>query len=141
VGADGEPLDTEEWFDLLHQHFNVTTDHREVPDLGALCPARDERIYATIQTKEIRDVIRLAATKSAPGGDHITWSYLKKALSIAPTLTTHLAVIFDALLTRGVMPPSLKRAETVIIPKPDKSDYTKPKAWRPIALLSCISNK
>ncbi|KAF8624526.1 hypothetical protein AX15_005837 [Amanita polypyramis BW_CC] len=37
------------------------------------------------------------------------------------------------------MPPALKQALTVVIPKPNKPDYKKPKAWRPIALLPCIS--
>ncbi|KAF8630281.1 hypothetical protein AX15_003015 [Amanita polypyramis BW_CC] len=37
------------------------------------------------------------------------------------------------------MPSNLKRAHTVVIPKPNKPDYWKPKAWRPIALLPCIS--
>ncbi|KAF8624566.1 hypothetical protein AX15_005809 [Amanita polypyramis BW_CC] len=37
------------------------------------------------------------------------------------------------------MPPKLKQAITVVIPKPNKPDYKKPKAWRPIALLPCIS--
>ncbi|KAF8626072.1 hypothetical protein AX15_005095 [Amanita polypyramis BW_CC] len=37
------------------------------------------------------------------------------------------------------MPSNLKQALTVVIPKPNKPDYKKPKAWCPIALLPCIS--
>ncbi|KAF8623355.1 hypothetical protein AX15_006400 [Amanita polypyramis BW_CC] len=37
------------------------------------------------------------------------------------------------------MPTKLKQALTVVIPKLNKPDYKKAKAWRPIALLPCIS--
>ena len=107
--------------------------------MSTLSQVEPTRPWLAITTPEVCAIIRQAASKSAPGGDHITWRYLKLAMSKSPKFTTNLAIIFKQLVASRIMPSSLKRAETVIIPKPKKPDYTVPKVWRPIALLSCIS--
>lgn len=46
-----------------------------------------------------------------------------------------LLYIFNQLIDQGVWPELFKKAQSVIIPKPGKPDYSIPKAYRPIALL------
>ena len=51
---------------------------------------------------------------------------------------TILPKLFTALLRFGVHPAEWKLANCVIVPKEGKSDYTSPKAYRPISLQSCF---
>ena len=46
--------------------------------------------------------------------------------------------MFNACLDLGYWPRQFKDAVSVVIPKPKKADYSVLKAYRPIALLSCV---
>ena len=95
------------------------------------------RAWHDITACKIKTVLKATKSRSAPGKDHIPWTLLKKILS--NNTFEHIAKIFNALVTSSELPPALKSAVTVVIPKPNKADYTKPKAWCPIALLTCLS--
>ena len=41
------------------------------------------------------------------------------------------------IITTGIWPAAFKQSTTVIIPKPNKSDYSKAKSYQPIMLLEC----
>jgi hypothetical protein len=97
------------------------------------------RGWIPVKPNEVHKVIRAAKNKSTPGDDHIVWRYLKKAMKDSLSFTMNMAVILNVLVLNGRMPTSLKHTETVIIPKPNKPDYSRPKAWRLITLLSCIA--
>ena len=49
-----------------------------------------------------------------------------------------LSPLFDATLRNGYHPNAWKRATTLVLRKPNKEDYTTPKAYRPIALLNSM---
>ena len=49
------------------------------------------------------------------------------------------ANIFTACVRLGHHPPRWKEAKVVVIPKPDKADYSLAKAHRPISLLEAMS--
>jgi hypothetical protein len=46
--------------------------------------------------------------------------------------------LYVALGQEGYHPRCWRQAMTVIIPKPNKPDYSDPKAYQPIALLNCL---
>ena len=50
-----------------------------------------------------------------------------------------LSIIFNGILKLGVFPKMWKTSQIKIIPKPGK-DSTMPSSYRPISLLSCLSN-
>jgi len=77
---------------------------------------------------EITQALQSTSNTSAPGPDHITWCLLKLALS-DPTVVDSLAFFFNQIFDSGVWPDALKMPTTVIIPKPNKDDYSLPKAY------------
>ncbi|KAF8652841.1 hypothetical protein AX14_008332 [Amanita brunnescens Koide BX004] len=50
-----------------------------------------------------------------------------------------ICLIFNNICSSGVWPRWFKESISVIIPKPKKTNYTLPKAYRPIALLNTLS--
>ena len=51
---------------------------------------------------------------------------------------TPILKLFDACVAHGVHPEVFKKSVTVVIPKPNKPDYSSPKAYRVIALPNCL---
>jgi len=46
--------------------------------------------------------------------------------------------LFQACIRTGYHPRSFKKVNTIILKKPKKTDYSEPKSYRPIALLSTL---
>lgn len=110
-----------------------------------------ERTFPDITPPELRDALRLTSNSSAPGPDHALWFWLKRIVTdesgpdfASDDTSDHLNVeypilrFFNACVNFGVQPSSLKLSNTVVIPKPNKPDYSRAKAYRPIVLLNCI---
>ncbi|KAF8625109.1 hypothetical protein AX15_005545 [Amanita polypyramis BW_CC] len=137
--SDSSTPSTARTFEILHNHFVQKDDtndwHPNRLDPFILpCQQRD---WVPISTYKIQTVLKTTQNWSAPGPDKIGWRLIKTILN--PTTLQHICKIFNALVLYHDMPPKLKQALMVIIPKPNKSDYKKPKAWCPIVLLPCIS--
>jgi ribonuclease HI len=109
---------------------DLTDDPFEVPVVPrAQLPWQDhisleEVTAATINVKS-----------TSPGTDGITVRLLKASWE---HIREHIRRLFEACLRTGYHPVPLRTAEVVMLRKPDKKNYTDPRAWRPIALLSCI---
>ena len=89
-----------------------------------------------ITKKEVVDAINAAASYKAPGPDGLP----NRALQVAaPLLADHLTRLFNQSLHLNYWPTSFRESVTVVLRKPDKDDYTVPKAYRPIALLNTLS--
>ncbi|KAF8686586.1 hypothetical protein AX14_003837 [Amanita brunnescens Koide BX004] len=120
---DGNPIpDVESLFDTMHKHFSTS-------------PAAEDISWDAIN--EIWDALRPTANSSAPGPNHVTWRHLKLALSF-PETDVALARLFNNVCETGTWPTHFKDSMSVIIPKPNKTDYSIPKAYRPIALLNTL---
>jgi hypothetical protein len=91
---------------------------------------------ASITIEQIQRAVHKVAPDKAPGPDAITNRVLKQAL---PTIETNLQQILQASLNLGHFPQIFKETTTVVLRKPNKPDYSKSKAYRPIALESTIS--
>jgi hypothetical protein len=94
------------------------------------------RTFHNLSADELTPLLKATANKSAPGSSGIGWRLLKKGWD---AVQDHLVDIFNACLTLGHHPARWKEAKVVAIPKPDKPDYSLPKAHRPISLLKTMS--
>ena len=136
---DGQPIpDVETLFDTMHNHFSTSAAESRISWTAINdIPQRPERSFPLISLKELWDALRPTTNSSAPGPDHVTWRHVKLALSF-PETDTSLVKLFNNVCRMGVWPTHFKDSFSVIIPKPNKSDYTIPKSYRPIALLNTI---
>ncbi|KAF8686199.1 hypothetical protein AX14_003859 [Amanita brunnescens Koide BX004] len=136
---EGQPIpDVHALFDTMHSHFSTSTAAEHVSwEAIEKIPQHAVRDFPLISLKEIWDALRPTANSSAPGPDHITWRHLKRALSI-PDTDAALARLFNNICREGTWPSYFKDSQSVIIPKPNKPDYSVPKAYRPIALLNTL---
>ena len=137
--CDGRPIDSvEALFDTMHSHFSTSpaADHISWEAINSI-PQRATRSFPPISQKEIWDALRPMANSSAPGPDHVTWRHVKLALTI-PETDVALMTLYNKVCFTGTWPTHFKESTSVIIPKPNKPDYTIPKAYLPIALLNTL---
>jgi len=124
----------EEKAELLRQSFFPPPPQADLSDIeGYEYPPPLECPEITLP--EIERAVRRASPNKAPGADGITNSILQQTLDI---LLPNLGKLFNACLDQGYCPTHFKESITVVLRKPGKDDYTQPKAYRPIALLSTL---
>lgn len=110
-----------------------------------------ERQFDYFSPAELGEALAGTSDSSAPGPDCIGWHWLKRILaqggSAAPPQqqTPHsqssaepVVAFFNACVVHSVQPDVFKVSKTVVIPKPNKPDYSRAKAYRPIVLLNCL---
>lgn len=90
--------------------------------------------WPPITADEIRDALSRTSNSSAPGLSGINYKLLKWAFATNPERFVNL---YNECLDRGHHPWTT--AKVVPIAKPNKADYSLPKAYRPISLLECCS--
>jgi hypothetical protein len=90
------------------------------------------RRWEDVMPEEITEVLRTTSNTSAPGPSGIGYAILKWAHVAHPEVLT---IIFNLCLSLGVHP--WNTATIVVLNKPQKPDYSQPKAYRPISLLEC----
>ncbi|OAQ61343.1 reverse transcriptase, RNaseH [Purpureocillium lilacinum] len=91
-------------------------------------------IQADVPIEEVQDSL-LRTGNTSPGADNTTVRLLQTAW---PAIGKHVQRLYQGCLTIGYHPRRFKEAEVVMIEKPGKRDLSKPRAWRPISLLSCL---
>ena len=91
----------------------------------------------TITKQQLERAIGKLAPDKAPGPDEITNRVLKKNFGC---LQMHLLTLTQACLDVGYFPSPFKRTLTIVLRKPNKPDYTKANAYRPIT-LECTVGK
>ena len=95
-------------------------------------PSLPSRPWVPITPEEIHASIKDTSNKSAPGPSGINYKILKWAFDACPDVITH---IFNLSLSTGTH--VWKHATIVPVPKPNKPDYSAPKAYRPVSLMEC----
>jgi hypothetical protein len=86
---------------------------------------RPARQFEQFTENELETLLRQTANKSAPGTSGIGWFLLKKGWE---AVKDHLITIYNACFSLGHHPARWREAKVVVIPKPDKPDYSLPKA-------------
>lgn len=99
-------------------------------------PPRPERELPHITQEEVRNVLQQTSNTSAPGKSGSSWRLIKWAFEASPNTFISL---FNASLQLCHHPLCLKTAIIAIVPKPNKPDKSNPNAYRPVALLECLS--
>ena len=138
VKDSGSPVSSiDHLWDVFDRQFNFSQAAPVDWDFINSIPAQDERAFPPISIYKIKTTLQTTINTSAPGTDHVTWRHLKIMLSdynIAAAVTT----LYNHIIDEGIWLAPLKESLSVIIPKPGKSNYSTPKAYRPIALLSVL---
>ena len=88
-----------------------------------------------ITASQVEMAIEKLAAKKAPGPDEIPNLVLKKCYN---EIKAHLLLLAQESFETGHFPTIFKESRTLVLRKPKKPDYTKPNAYRPIALESTI---
>jgi hypothetical protein len=128
--------DHEQMASLLSERFfakdegNIPTHFTDDP------PPRTPRQFAPFGKEELLDLLKQTSNKSAPGISGIGWDLLKRGWPHCDDLLTN---IYSACIRLGHHPIRWKEATVVVIPKPNKPDYSLAKAHRPISLLETLS--
>jgi len=106
---------------------NLTDIHNDYPPQVQELPP--------VSLRQIRQAINQLSPDKAPGPDEIPNRILKHAL---PAIEDHVRYLMQASLNQGHFPTPFKATTTVVLRKPSKPDYTKAKAYRPIALENTL---
>ena len=88
-----------------------------------------------ITIEQIQAAVQRAAPKKAPGPDRISNRVIRQAL---PYIERYLQALMQASLDMGYFPRAFRTSTTVVLRKPAKPDYTKAKAYRPVALENTL---
>jgi len=123
---------------LLHETFFPPPPDADLSDMTTpeqIMHPEPVPFNPNITEQQLERAIAKLAPKKAPGPDNITNRVLKQNQD---TLKNHLLKIAQSSLNMGHFPSPFKNTLTVVLRKPNKPDYTKPSAYRPIALESTI---
>ena len=88
-----------------------------------------------ITKQQIQTAIEKLAPNKAPGPDEISNKVLKECYD---KIQNHILVLAKASLKVRHFPTCFKKTITTVLRKPNKSNYTKPNAYRPIVLENTI---
>lgn len=106
----------------LHEHAGKTVPLRiQLPNLTA---------------EEVEAAMMRSKPDKAPGMDEITFRVWKE---LWPVLGGVIVKLYQASLDLKYVPQRWRTAKIVVLRKPNKPDYSRPKAYRPISLLQTIS--
>jgi hypothetical protein len=86
--------------------------------------------------EEVEAAIMQSKSDKAPGMDEITFRVWKELRVVLGNVDLKL---YQASLDLKYVPQRWRTAKIVVLRKPNKPDYSKPKAYRPISLLETIS--
>ena len=137
IPALGETAEThEEIASTLQQTFFPQPPPAYLQDLNQAKYPAPVDYKSTITIGQVQRAVHKLAPNKAPGPDEITNKVLQQALL---TIEIWLQKILQAGLNLGYFPQVFKETTTIVLRKPSKPDYTKAKAYRPIALESTMS--
>lgn len=136
VTGDGSlTYDHKEMAGLLSRHFFAEDNSIPINFHGNPPAQRTQGLYPFTQS-ELQDMLTLTKNNSAPGSLGIGWFLLKKAW---PHMGPLLANIFTACVHLAHHLAHWKEAKVVVIPKPDKPNYSHAKVHHPISLIETMS--
>ncbi len=93
------------------------------------------RISSQITEEEVRKAIFRPKPDKAPGVDGLPNRFLRL---VTEKLLPKFRYLFQACVEVGYHPREFRKANTIVLRKPKKEDYSEPKSYRPIALLSTL---
>lgn len=145
-GSDGNTLSPEASANLLAETFypkdSVSTDNQYHTRLRLLTrngsPEESDKLKPDdppFTEAEVEAVLKAQNPKKAPGADGFTADICARAIRAEREVFMAIA---NKCLAVNHFPRQWKTAHVVILRKPGKEDYTHPKSYRPIGLLSVL---
>jgi len=130
-------LSPDSLWNALHNSFN-TALHRQV-DVSILNEVERKpcQIWNLFSRYEFKTAIHKCIDSSAPEPDKMSWRHWKLIIKNDNCLSK-IINIADTCINLGHWPKYFKISTTVVIPKPNKTSYDNPKAFRPIVLLNTL---
>ncbi len=126
----------EEKTEILRGKFFPPPPQADVSDIAGSFIPLTVSSNPRITEDEVKQAIRRVKADKAPGASGIPNRALQASLAeLTPVLTS----LFNACVTHKYHSKQFKKAQTIVLRKPKKSDYIDPKAYRPIALLDTMS--
>lgn len=122
------PDDSENTDDPGHADLRKLTDGRSLNEITEL--SENDPIFSQA---EVDLVLNALNPKKAPGADGLTADICTVAIQCEREVFLAIA---NTCLERAYFPTQWKSAHVVVLRKPGKEDYTHPKSYRPIGLLS-----
>lgn len=119
--------------EALKNSFFPRPPEADTSDIGGEYPTPWQAPRLT--EKETMEAIKRASPNKAPGPDQIPNKVLQAGIT---QLTTPLTNLYNNCLQAGYYPKAWRSSTTVALRKPNKGDYTKPKSYRPVALLNTM---
>ena len=94
------------------------------------------RDFVPISLNEIQAALSPTSNSSSPGFFQILYKFIKFSF---PSISSFLLSLFNSILDFSYHPFLWRKALMVVIPKPNKNDYSSSRSYRPISLLECFS--
>ena len=91
--------------------------------------------WPVLSVKEVQNAIKSSSAKKAPGPDRIGFEIIQQAYTATPSI---FETVYSVLFNYGYHPRCWRKGIGIILPKSKKEDYSNPKAYRVITLLSCL---
>ena len=91
--------------------------------------------WPDLSSIEVRNAIMTSSPAKAPGPDRLGFAVIQQAYAAAPSVFEK---TYTLLFNHGYYPKCWREGIGVVLPKPKKDDYSKPKAYRIITLLNCL---
>ena len=129
-------FDPEKMSRILAERFFVKDSGEVAISQSDDPPQTPTRPFEPFTTKKLTKLLMETAAASAPSVTGISWQVMKHAWSV---IKDHMTIIANACLDIGHHPQFWRHALVVVIPKPDRPDYTLAKNYRPISLIECLS--
>jgi ribonuclease HI len=120
---------------VLRKAFFPKPPPADLTDISSTVYPQEVPFEAQITVQQIREAVNRLAPDKAPGPDEISNRVLKNAL---PVIEHHLLALMQVSMRLGHFPKPFKHTTTVVLRKPSRPDYTKVKAYRPIALENTL---
>lgn len=118
----------------VQKEVDETTLEKCLEAMPKIPPEISEKINGEITEKEIGEAIKELNTRKSPGVDGLGSAFYKKFSSL---LIPILRNVYADILKRNLLPPSMRQAVTVLIPKKNAgSSVTSADNLRPISLLT-----
>jgi len=138
INYDGHPcLTPNSLWNALHSTFNTALNHQVDLNILNEVEHKPSQRWSLFSKEEFKSAISKCSDASAPGPDKLTWYHLKFIVKHDPYLT-NIINIADSCINLEYWPKHFKISTTIIIPKPNKTLYDQPKAFRPIVLLNTL---
>jgi len=133
---EGQPCNTlPELWHALHLLYNSAENRPINASFLNETLQADQILWPPFSKQEFKDAIAKCSSSSTPGPDHISWRHLKSLITNDRCLQK-IVQIANVCIDLEFWPSHFKSSNTVVIPKPNKTNYNSPKSFRPIVLLN-----